>query len=393
MTSKRLVIPGLLALAALLAGCEQAPVKPTETADTPRQQLVDELDRAVAAVPAPVAPPPSVADELLPPMATGLPARAPTEPRFDIDVNQAPARAFFMSLVKGTPHNMMVHPDVEGSISLTLTRVTVPEVMELVRRVYGYEYEAAGTGFIVMPARLQSRIFYVDYLHLQRLGESNTRISSGQLTEGGNARDTGSAVVTGGGDQVVESFGSRVKTSSASDVWSELGHTIRTLVGEAEGRSVIVSPQANMVVVRAMPSELREVEEFLAGAQGTLQRQVILEAKILEVTLSEGFQAGINWAGLGENSSGDSILLGQTGGGTIFGTENGGVSEIAGQTGNLDPNNLSMVSSALTSAFGGVFTMALQAGDFTAFIELLESQGDVQVLSSPRVSTVNNQKA
>lgn len=380
----------LLLLALLLAGCEQTPVRSAgDDSDTPRARLAEELARAAEERPA--VPPPAVADELLPPMVA--PVARPAEPRFDIDVNQAPARAFFMSLVKGTPHNMMVHPDVEGSISLTLTRVTVPEVMELVRRVYGYEYEATGTGFIVMPARLQSRIFYVDYLHLKRLGESNTRISSGQLTEDGNARDTGSAVVRGGDNQVVESFGSRVKTSSASDVWAELAETVRTLIGDAEGRSVIVSPQANMVVVRAMPGELREVEAFLAGAQGTLQRQVILEAKILEVTLSEGFQAGINWAALGDNSSGDSILLGQTGGGTVFGGDNGGVSEIAGQGGNLDPNDLTMVSSALTSAFGGVFTMALQAGDFTAFIELLESQGDVQVLSSPRVSTVNNQKA
>ncbi|MBD3619538.1 MAG: pilus (MSHA type) biogenesis protein MshL [Chromatiales bacterium] len=393
MTPTRHAIFLLLVLALLLAGCEQTPVRPGEEgADTPRAQLAEELARAAEARPAaPATPPPAVADELLPPMVA--PVARPVEPRFDFDVNRAPARAFFMSLVKGTPYNMVVHPDVEGQISLTLSNVTVPEVMELVRRVYGYEYERSGNGYIVLPVRLQSRIFYVDYLHLKRLGESNTRISSGQLTEGGNSREAGDAVVRGGDEQVVESFGSRVKTSSASDVWAELAETIRTLIGEAEGRSVIVSPQANMVVVRAMPGELREVEEFLAGAQGTLQRQVILEAKILEVTLSEGFQAGINWAGLGDNSSGDSILLGQTGGGTVFSGDNGGVSEIAGQGGNLDPNNLDMVSSALTSAFGGVFTMALQAGDFTAFIELLESQGDVQVLSSPRVSTVNNQKA
>lgn len=397
MTRKITTLSALLLLF-LLAGCEQNPIKPEARPELqldPRAQMAEELERAAdQPPPAPVTPPPAVADELLPPMAAPM-AAAPAEPRFDIDVNQAPARAFFMSLVKGTPHNMVVHPDVEGRISLTLKNVTVPEVMDLVRRVYGYEYEQTGSGYVVLPVRLQSRIFYIDYLNLQRLGHSNTRISSGQLTaEDGDNRNGDGPVVTGGDSEVVESYGSSVKTASASDVWRELGDSIRAIIGDAEGRSVIVSPQANMVVVRAMPAELRDVEAFLSGAQGNLQRQVILEAKILEVTLSDGYQAGINWAALGDNdSNGNSIIVGQTGGGTIFDQDDGNVSEIAGQTGNLNPSATSMVSSNLTSAFGGVFTLALEAGDFTAFIELLEGQGEVQVLSSPRVSTVNNQKA
>jgi MSHA biogenesis protein MshL len=119
-------------------------------------------------------------------------------------------------------------------------------------------------------------------------------------------------------------------------------------------------------------------------------RQVILEAKILEVELSDTYQAGINWGALATPGD-DSITFGQIGGGALLG--DAGASDIAGQTGDLDPAAPDPVNGTLTSAFGGMFTIAANAGDFQAFIELLRTQGDVQVLSSPRVSTVNNQKA
>lgn len=146
-----------------------------------------------------------------------------------------------------------------------------------------------------------------------------------------------------------------------------------------------------MVVVRAMPHELRAIEKFINKTQTFVQRQVIIEAKIIEVELNERFQTGINWAAL--NASGrNSFLAGQTGGGSIFGGS--GVTSIAGNTGELNPSALSQLSGTATNAFGGMFSLALNVGsNFTAFIELLKTQGDVQVLSSPQVSTVNNQKA
>ncbi|MGD8811378.1 MAG: pilus (MSHA type) biogenesis protein MshL, partial [Thioalkalispiraceae bacterium] len=127
--------------------------------------------------------------------------------------------------------------------------------------------------------------------------------------------------------------------------------------------------------------------------QTSIQRQVIIEAKIIEVELNEKFQSGINWSALGTGDNGNNTGLASViGGGSIFsGT---GITGIAGNTGNLNPAALNPVDGSSTSAFGGVFTLALQASnDFSAFIELLKSQGDVKVLSSPKVSTINNQKA
>jgi MSHA biogenesis protein MshL len=165
---------------------------------------------------------------------------------------------------------------------------------------------------------------------------------------------------------------------------------LRTILPLSEGRSFIIQPQAGLVVVRAFPAELKEIGEYLQAVQGHLHRQVVLEAKILEVQLNDGFQSGVNWAALSEVGDGKTAVFGQTGGGTIF---SDGVSEIAGNTGTLNPLSAVLPEGTDTSAFGGVFTLALNLNDFTAFIELLKTQGDVQILSSPRIATVNNQKA
>ncbi len=398
---------------ALLAACQANPPRGEGVRAT-----ADELERAADEAgrrPAPPTPPPEVARALLPPLGAEPPApvAAPAAPRFDVAVHRVPAREFFMGLVEGTDINLVVHPDVKGRISLTLRNVTLEEVLEAVREVYGYDFRRLPSGWVVLPAEPRTRTFRVDFLNLSRKGRSRTRVSSGQVTENpaaylgafggygygygygyGGVGYTGTAATGATGAAAPGATGftttsTYIETESESDLWDELEAALKLIVGGEKGK-VIVNRESGTVVVRAHPRELRAVERFLEEVRASLARQVILEAKVLEVELRDGYQSGINWGALlGPNASRYG-LLGQTGGGTAI---ESGAAGTAGNSGELSPLAPSLPSGTETSAFGGVFSLAVRTEDFSAFIELLRTQGEVHVLSSPRVSTLNNQKA
>ncbi len=361
------------------------------TSETPKpdEPETSGVEEAAAVSPDP---PREVLDALIPGIEVGPGAeRRPAEPRFDVMVDRAPARQFFMTLVEDTTHSLAIAPGVDGEISLALRNVTVEEVLATVQQAYGFGFERTPTGFLVLPSGLRTRVFRLDYLNLSRSGSSDTRVSSGQITDtlGGERNEIVSEPTRIGGDAGRSISGSRVQTTSERDLWNEIVTSVATIVGDENGRSVVGSPNAGLLVVRALPAELDKVAAYLRSAEASLNRVVILEAKILEVTLDDGFQAGINWAALATPRN-DSILVGQTGGGSVGQT---GFSESRGGEQDLGPPLSDLFLGTMTSAFGGVFSLALQFDKFSAFIELLERQGEVRTLSNPRISTVNNQKA
>ncbi len=337
--------------------------------------------------------PPSVSQALLPPLTIRLPhgQSTPLEPHFDLSVRDAPASDVFMGLVRGTSYNMILPPGLTGTITLHLKDVTVPEALDAIRSAYGYGYRREGSSFYVYGLGMQTRIFHINYLDMVRDGESDIRVTSGELTQtttssqGGN-NSLGSSTST---SQVAPEI--RVKTVSKWDFWGTLKRSLTAIIGTADGRQVVVNPQAGIVIVRAMPRELEMVRRYLRQTSASVDREVILDAKILDVQLNNQFQTGINWAAL----QGSSVFA-QTGGGTIFG--GAGTSDIAGNTGTLNPtlagnNPSSVIDNTAVSAFGGVFSIATKSANFASFLELLQTQGTVHVLSSPRVATINNQKA
>jgi len=402
------------ALSMLLAGCQSAPPNAT----------FDAISQEMAKASAQTAPKPAlddaVANALLPPAATlasQLPkARPALEERFNVAFNNVPAQQFFRSIVAGTRYNMLVHPDVSGTISANLKDVTLVETLEAVRDMYGYDYKIDGARISIRPLTMQTRMFQVNYLTAQRRGMSNTRVSSTSVADAGN--NNGNANNGGGQGQGFGNQGGQngqdgqngsnqngqqqrsstdVQTMSDNDFWKDLKESIIAIVGTLEGgRSVVVSPQSGVLVIRGMPDELRNVDAYLRATQLSVDRQVILEAKILEVELSDSFQSGINWAsfasfrgGTANRVSGGMISPGASLAPLPYG---GGQPAVINNGQGLSASTGFSLSNAATAA-GSLFGFAFQTNNFAALITFLESQGSVHVLSSPRIAAVNNQKA
>ena len=380
----------VLALALSLAGACSMPERP--------QGLQPEIsaELAAGAERKPPARPEALERALLPPMQLGMPS-APgleLESRFDLAVTNAPAAQVFMSIAAGTRYSMLVHPGVSGAISVNLKDVTVEEAVSAIRDLYGYDYKIEGTRIFVQPAGLQTRMFQVSYLLSQRRGMTEVRVQSGAVTESGAAAAPGTTTTGASSSRSLES--AHVRTEQQSNFWVDLRAALQAIVGTEAGRSVVVSPQSGVVVVRAFPAELRAVEDYLKATRVSVERQVMLEAKIVEVTLSEAYRAGINWA-VFHNSGSGNAAFGQLTTGTTAAALAARGGAIAGDGIIADTAGRSIAAGAAAFAqdnpAGAVFGLALQTSSFAALLTFLESQGDVQVLSSPRLATLNNQKA
>jgi len=396
-------VPLALVATLLLTGCVQQPSRP----DLVRGNIQNEL-KAGLAEKAEIE-----TQALLPPLIVDLPPTT-NEPRFDLSVVGAPAAQVFMAIVSGTHYNMLVHPDVSGQITVNLKDVTVREALEALRELYGYEYEIKGNRITLQPNSVQTRMFQVNYLASRRQGSTELRVTSSAISAGSAAggqpgmpampSPAGQPIPAGSGQPTAlgGNVTSRVSTSSEADFWRDLKAALDTLVGEGDGRSVVVNGHSGVVVVRALPRELRAVEQYLRATQTVVERQVMLEAKIVEVSLKEEFQTGINWASFNRNKSRLTAGIAQPN--TLLRPpgvpSTGGPSTMADtpwydELGTSSATVMPGVGGILaTTAMGkGFFGLAFQTANFATLLNFLESQGTVSVLSSPRIATLNNQKA
>lgn len=323
-------------------------------------------------------------------------------------------------------------------LTVNLKDVTVFEALDAIREIYGYEYSQDGNRIYVLPPALKTSLYQVNYILGQRRGVSDLQVIGGSSSSpggsgGGSAGSGATSGTTGGSTGSYASIqASALSTVTKSDVWGELEDALRTLLGCqiakdqpkgsglgsaggnasradvsfvgdsqygerlrgvdgcSEGRAMSVNPMSGTVLVRGMPHELRMVDGMLRTMQVNIERQVIIEAKIIDVELNAGAQQGINWAGFGGGrhqlsvGANTSLIDGTTGsaaGGISAGTSLGALL------------GTQMLGVATPNAFSAGLGMALQFSDFSALVNFLQTQGQVHVLSSPRIATLNNQKA
>ena len=328
--------------------------------------------------------------------------------------------------------------DVSGKrVSFKLKNITLFEALDAIRDVYGYDYTVENRRILVQPAELQTRLYYVNYVLGQRRGVSDIQVIGGASVGQSSSATSGSTSTSSSSYGSVQASG--MSTIVKSDIWAEAEDALRTLLGCnipkvsainplavrpagtgtqsnssradvnfpgdppagerlrgvdgcSQGRAMVVNAMSGTILVRGMPTELRMVERVLKTMQLNIARQVVIESKIIDVELSKDAQQGINWAqfkdglhraSVGANSSAfgvnqPSATAGQPGGTVASGTT------LAGLLG---------TSMSPPGAIGNTAGIAIQATNFAALINFMESQGRVHVLSSPRISTLNNQKA
>lgn len=346
--------------------------------------------------------PEAVDKALLPPLAMMMPKveQGLPEERFDLNVNNTPAKEVFAAIGSGTRYNMLPLAGVDGNITLNLKEVTVFEALDTIRALYGYEYRVAGRSIYIQPLTLQVKLFKIDYLAATRDSSSSLTVRSSGQSGAAQANPTAvtapvpGAVAQSGG---VSSSVSTRQSSGEFNFWQNLEETIVSIIspkGKANQgeRSVVINRMSGVIMVRAMPEELQHVAEFLRASQLAVERQVIIEAKFIEVTLSDGYQSGVNWGAIG-NTAGNNYSAGVVaqGGSLLPNTAGGAGQSMSNSVITAVPG--SNLSGVYTGTSGSLFGLAFQTSNFGAMLNFLETQGSVHVLSSPRISTLNNQKA
>ncbi|PKG39834.1 pilus (MSHA type) biogenesis protein MshL [Psychromonas sp. Urea-02u-13] len=306
------------------------------------------------------------------------------EKRIDISARDVDARLFFASIISDSEYSVAIHPDVDGEITLSLKQVTLAEALRVIEDMYGYDIKLKGRVYHIYPAGMRVASFTLDYLFMNRGGGSRTTVLSGGLTD--SAKDSedseDSSSSSSGSSADADSIkmkefegkldsedmqsGTKISTITSTNYWAYLEYKIKTLLDNKKGRDVIISPMSGVVTIRAYPNEIRVVREFLETETDHLTRQVILEMQIIEVTLSDEYQQGVSWTNVGDTVGSSDILFDS-------------VHKIA--------------DSLIQNTIGGGGALTIANGSFSAVVSLLSTQGDVNVLSKPRITAMNNQKA
>ncbi len=314
----------------------------------------------------------------VPPAVTQLPtppAPVPRKPQetYSVVVTDVPVKDVLFALARDAGVNVDVSGDLQGNVTINAIDQTLPQILDRLSRQASIRYSLENGTLVVLPDAPYWQNYPVDYVNLDRTSEGEVTVATQIATVGGSVDAEGES--GGGGEDSSNGSSTRVRNTSINAFWGLLGANLRQLItGKAQGAEgategddpVVLNPMAGIVSVRGSSLQHQQVGAYIDQVTASARRQVLIEVTVVEVKLSDQYQAGVDWARVSSDG----------------GLGSNGVSSIS----DLIGGNL---------AVPPVFTMTYNnAGrGFSATVKLLEQFGDTKVLSTPRIMALNNQTA
>ncbi len=386
----------------VLGACAHAPIQPSDT------HLRAEEPAPTGSVPAPIQ------------ISTLLPKPKPTSrpETYSVVVNGVRVQELLFALARDAKLNIDVHPGITGAVTLNAIEQTLPQLLSRISKQADMRWELDGPNLIVMPDSPYLHTYRIDYVNMERTSIGTVGVSSQIGTGGGTAGGGGGGAAGGTGGNTSSTT---VRNTSDNKFWATLEKNIKDILHETdkvlpagapqptlvqaltgapgtappapttpnvsfrEAASVIINAEAGLVIVRATSRQHEKIQEFLDQVLANAKRQVLIEATIAEVQLNNQYQQGIDWSVL--RTRGLTTVSGnQISSGNVTATP----PITPGITGTA-PGNL---PSGPSLGFPNLLTLAVSRGtNIAGVLQLLESFGNVRVLSSPKLSVLNNQTA
>ena len=284
--------------------------------------------------------------------------------RYTLVMAGADARELFLSLARENDFNLVLSPEVTGTVTMDIKEATAEELMDEVCGMLGCRAVFVGNTVRVAPEKRVTRVFPVDYLLTGRTG-SGSLMASTSTSGGGSSGGSAGGISSGGSTATSESQSTNtVTTEEKVDFWGGLADEIGTLLSPGSGK-VVVNRTSGTVTVTDYMANVDQVERYLRMIEARVRTGVVIETRIMEVTLDDATKYGIDWTALPDLSS--LSLSGSLAGGAT-------------------------AAQALSTG-STTFQLGVAGSRFNAFLDAQAAAGNLNILSAPKVSTLNNQKA
>lgn len=299
-----------------------------------------------------------------------VPPPRPAEPEetFSVVVTDVPVAELLFAIARDAHINVDVHPGLQGTVTLNALDQTLPQILERIAAQVAMRYRFDGDLLVIEPDRPYLQSYRIDYVNLSRSSKSSNSVAT-QIASTGPSALEGAA---GGGNEAGAGNNSVTEVTSTSEnqFWETLRGNVNAMLGlveeeKAGNTAVIVNRGSGLLTVRATQRQHRHIREYIHRLITSAQRQVLIEATVVEVQLKNDYQFGVDWSRLADEGTGLSFTQSLLGNNLI------------------DPPNFTVGYAKNSSLFG----------DLTATVKMLQEFGNVKVLSSPKIMAINNQTA